>query len=180
MTRYVPRVSFNGYFVVARSPGHIVELPSIRRSVRHALDNGEIVSDILASWRDGSWQKLQCYADGLRVIDLLADTHAPALLIFTVENQWAGVSAASPLAAPWFAVLNPEGGREYDAPDAGPIEEVTARAVAWAAEAGLTPDPARITTAIGTRPGPFSEGVDDFLEALGLRLVNRQPIPDPS
>ena len=174
-------MSFNGYFLVAHSPRPIFELPSVRRSVRHAVDGGNIVSDVLASWRDGNWQKLQCFAEeGIRVADLVADTHAPALTIFTIENQWAYVSAASPSAPPWFAVLNPEGGREYDAPDAGPIEEVTAEAVAWAAEAGLTPDPARVATAIGIRPGPFSEGVSEFLEALGLRFAHRQPIPAPA
>jgi hypothetical protein len=156
------------------------ELPSIRRSVRHAVDGGQIVSDILEAWRDGNWQMLQCFAEDLQVADLVADTHAPAMTIFTIENEWAHVTAASPSGPSWFWILNPEGARHYDAPDAGPIEEVTAEAVGWAAEADLTPDPARIATAIGIRPGPFSEGVSEFLEALGLRFAHRQPIPDPA
>jgi hypothetical protein len=90
----------------------------------------------------------------------------------------ADVRAASPLASPWFAILNPEGGREYDAPDAGPIDEVTARAVAWAGEAGLSADPTRVARAIGMSPGPFSEGIDEFLEALGFRFGNYEPFSD--
>ncbi len=169
-------MSFNGYFLIAQSPTAIIELPSVQVALRRANIGRPLVDAVLGYRRDGNWQMLQCDADDLRVEDLVDDTHAPALVIFTFEDVVADVRAASPAAPSWFAILNPNGGREYHVPDAGPVEEVAARAVAWAAEAGLMADHARITTAIGMPPGPFSEGVDEFVAGLGLRFGEQQPI----
>ncbi len=155
------------------------ELPSVLRSLRQGSNGAPLLDNVLGYRCDGDWQVLQCYADHPRVADLVVDTQAPALAIFTLESAVADVRAASPLAAPWFAILNPVGGRNYDVPDAGPIEEVTARAVAWATEGGLVADPARVTTAISMRPGPFSEGITEFLKSLGLRFGDRQPVTVP-
>jgi hypothetical protein len=113
-------MSFNGYFLVAWSQAPIIDLPSVRRSLGEGTAGGPQIDQVLGYRRDGDWQMVQCDADRPQVSDLVADTHAPALVIFTFESWVADVRGASPTGEPWFAILNPDGAREYGAPDASP------------------------------------------------------------
>jgi hypothetical protein len=109
-------------------------------------------------------------SQNVRPFGSASDTGAPALVIYTFESSVAGVDGASPHGSPWYAILNPASAKEYGMPDFGPTAEIAARMATWAEEAGLVADLDRVAAAIEMAPGPFSEGVGEFLDALGFRF----------
>ena len=132
--------------------------------------------DALPLWRatDGKWQILQAGMSEDPDGSITAETGAPALVVHVVDSDFAVVLADSPGNLTWQCTLSPKTARAYDLPERwiGEPDDVTPRAVAWAEEAGLQPDPAAVRTALVAECDPFAEDlVFDLAMALGFRFA---------
>jgi hypothetical protein len=173
-------MSLFGYFVIARHPSPVPELPSLQRLCREGTDH--ISAGHLAGvYADGDWQFVQVLGgSALDAADLLAETGNPAMAIYVVESFFGIVDAAVPDGPGFSACLNPAGAIEaFDVPPhiAGSTEETTNDAMRWAAAAGQTADRDAVAAAIDQEVGPFGEGVTAFVKALGFRFGPRLPYP---
>jgi hypothetical protein len=122
---------------------------------------------------DGPWQQLQTFdGDGLDLVQLVIETEAPAISIYVVESEFGYIAARTPAGVAWWGYLNPETAvRDYEAPDPpAPVASIADRAVAWAAEADRNAIRADVAAALCERVGPFGEGVDTLMLALGFRF----------
>jgi hypothetical protein len=70
-------VSINGYRIVARSSRSLLELSSVRRSAGNRIM-------VIGYQRDGDWQTIEYNAREIEPADLVAETGAPALVLFVV------------------------------------------------------------------------------------------------
>jgi hypothetical protein len=166
-------MSLFGYFVVARPQCPLSELACVQRICRDSVD-GISPGTLGATRCDGNWQYIQILngAD-LDAVDLVAETGEPALVVYVIESAVGLVSAGTADGLTWRRCLNPDDAvRVFDiAPEkAGTVAETTAVAVAWASAAGRTADARALTAAVERYVGPFGEGVDAFVDALGFRF----------
>ncbi|GAA4947354.1 hypothetical protein GCM10025331_38950 [Actinoplanes utahensis] len=101
--------------------------------------------------------------------EVVAATGAPALRAYVLDSDLADVRAAGPHGARWHTYLHPDVAAEFNAPPLEQsAEEIVAQAVAWAAEAGHTVDPAAVAAAL-TATGAFAEDtLLDLLKVLGV------------
>jgi hypothetical protein len=105
---------------------------------------------------------------------MAAETAAPALACYVVDSDFAEVSCDSPAGVRHTFLLDPEAAlgsfMPWDPPPPEPpaVEDTVAELMRWSAESGLSAVPEAIAAAIPIRPGPFGEGVDGLLSALGV------------
>jgi hypothetical protein len=105
---------------------------------------------------------------------MVAETSAPALAGYVVDNDFAEVSCDSPMGVRHTFLLDPQAALDsfmpWDPPPPEPpaVAETVAELMRWSAESGLSAVPEAIAAAIPIRPGPFGEGVDGVLSALGM------------
>lgn len=169
---YYAVVSLFGYFIVARSSQPLERLPSIRRLCTESGHDGIGPALVVGRRADGPWQQLQTFdGDELDLVQLVAETDAPAMSIYVVESEFGCIDARTPAGTAWWGYLNPDSARAYESP--GPpasIDSVADQAVAWAAQAGKTATRAEVTAALCARVGPFGEGVGLLMHALGFRF----------
>jgi hypothetical protein len=166
-------MSLFGYFVVGRTQRPIGELACVQDVCRDIVD-GISPGTLGASRSDGDWQYLQIVdGAGLDAADIVAETGEPALVVYVIESAIGLVSAGTADGVTWRRCLNPaDAVRAFDiAPEeAGTPIETAALAVAWASAAGRTADADAVTAAVERYVGPFGEGVDAFVTALGFRF----------
>jgi hypothetical protein len=166
-----------GLSVIARHTGQLTELACIAdlnlEPSQHAYADAWISGFIFSS----TYIEPEPMARAL-----VAATNAPAIAMFIQDSDFADAFCASPGGVEYAFFLDEETFRkmltdEFDQEDvaeelaAGPRNPGAIPALMqWAAEAGLVPDKAQLELALAERPGPFSEGVDAFEEAIGLRM----------
>lgn len=166
-------MSLFGYFVVARSAQSIGGLACVERVCQQSV--GGISPGVLGGTRfDGDWQYLQILNGwGLYADDVAAETGEPALVVYVIESAVGIVHGATPDGESWWGCLNPvDAVRAFDMPSdvvPSPIEMVEL-ATEWAAAAGRTSDADLAVTAVERYVGPFGEGVDAFVAALGFQF----------
>lgn len=95
------------------------------------------------------------------------------MVVYVVESAVGIVDVATPDGVSWRRCLNPaDAVRVFDIPpeEAGATAETTELALAWAAAVGRTADADAVAAAVERYVGPFGEGVDAFVTALGFRF----------
>jgi hypothetical protein len=168
-------MGFWGYFIVARSEQPMADLDAI--STLCSRDGLDQAGEVWGHWSDGSWQFLQVHRGDPSAVEWLAgrlsaETGAPALAIYVLDSDCGEVVAAGPLSGGWRGYLAPDNAiTGYDMPPLdSSVEQIAEAAAGWAAEAGRVADAEAITAAMAERPGPFGEGVDEFMSALGFHF----------
>lgn len=169
-------MGFWGYFIVARSEQALADLDAI--SELCSSDQGsEWEAELVGHWADGSWQFLQVHRGNPSAVEWLADhlsaeTGAPALAIYVQDSDCGYIVAASPAGHGWRGYLAPDiAVTAYDMPPLNAsVEQIAEAASGWAVEGARVADAGAITAALAKRPGPFGEGVDDLMSALGFHF----------
>lgn len=159
--------------MVARSDQSLYQLPSIQRLCAESQHDGIRPGTLVGLRADGPWQQLQTFGGhGLDLVQLVMETEAPAMSIYVVESEFGYIDARTPAGVAWWGYLNPETAvRDYEAPDPpAPVASIADRAVAWAVEANRNAIRADVAAALCERVGPFGEGVDTLMLALGFRF----------
>ncbi|MEU6442159.1 hypothetical protein [Streptomyces sp. NPDC047046] len=103
----------------------------------------------------------------------MSETGAPVLVCHVVDSDFGGVQAASPEGVSWRCALSPGMARDYGLPEEwiGDAAEAGERAVAWAREAGLQPDPVALKAVLVAECDPLAEDlVFALVHALGFRF----------
>ncbi|MEU4244062.1 hypothetical protein [Actinoplanes sp. NPDC026619] len=166
-------MAFFGYYAVARTGQPIDELTAVRRVLDAGVD-GISAGTLEGRWSDGDWQLVVIYQGwGLDANDLVAETGAPALIVYVIESAVGVVEAATVDGGSWRACLNPDDAIrafDFETDDAGTVAGTTELATAWAAAAGRTPNPETIATAVKQYVGPSGDGVSAFLIGLGFQF----------
>ncbi|MDI1465202.1 hypothetical protein QEZ54_29960 [Catellatospora sp. KI3] len=174
-------MSLFGYFVIARHPRPLYELPAVQRLCRES-DEEFISPGTLANLRaEGDWQLLQVLGGWSAELadELAAQTAAPAMSIYVVESAFGIIEARTAEGGSWQGYLNPRAAvQAYGAPPPPELDAVVAAAVAWAADTGHPADAGALPTALQGRVGPFGEGVNVLVEALGFRFGAGEELPD--
>jgi hypothetical protein len=166
-------MSLFGHFVIARSEQPLDQLPSIQRLCTESRDEDVRPATVVGRWVDGPWQQLQTFdGDDVDIRQLVAKTQAPAMSIYVVESEFGYIDARAPSGVDWWGYLNPDVATQaYDSPDPpAPLESIADQAVAWAAEAGKNATRTDVISALSERVGPFGEGVDLLMRALGFQF----------
>jgi hypothetical protein len=167
-------VALFGYFVVARSDRPIGDLDCVQRICQRGAE--EISPGTLGGTRfDGRWQYLQIVnGQDLYADDVVAETDGPALVVRVIESAVGIVHGATPDGESWWGCLNPaDAVHMFGMPSdiVAPPAETVELATGWAAAAGRTPDAGLAAAAVQRYVGPFGEGVDAFIAALGFRFA---------
>jgi hypothetical protein len=166
-------MSLFGYFLVARCDRPAGELACVQRVCRESVE-GIRAGTLCGTRVDGDWQYVQVLDGwGLTAPDVVAETGAPALVVYVIESAVGVVEAATPDGRSWLGCLNPADAVrafEFSPEQAGSPAETTDLALAWAAAAGRAGDADAVTAAIERYVGPFGEGVDAFVTALGFQF----------
>jgi len=111
--------------------------------------------------------------------ELVAETGAPAMSIYVVESEFGIIEAGTADGERWRGYLNPDTAvNSYDAPPPPDLASVIATAVAWANQTGHSADPAALWTALQGRVGPFGDGVNELVDALGFRFDTHLDLPE--
>ncbi|MFF5076055.1 hypothetical protein ACFY36_03315 [Actinoplanes sp. NPDC000266] len=101
---------------------------------------------------------------------LVAETGLPALWAYVLDSDVADVEGLTPAGRRWRTYLHAEVAEQFGAP---PLEqspgEVLAAALEWAAQAGLTADPAAISEALGAHNVEAEETLGALVTALGVK-----------
>ncbi|WP_436777014.1 hypothetical protein [Yinghuangia sp. YIM S09857] len=151
-----------GYIVVAKGDHTLAEHPAVAAFGKGVLEN----------YARGAWREIWMYssydhdvADIAAVVDA---TGAPAMAFYVMDDDCAIGEAAAPSGMYWDGVFT-EKCVLSDYPEALPTgyrrENAVAGAISWAAEAGLTADPAKIEDA-------FAHGwLNHLCDAVGLPAV---------
>lgn len=166
----VTGMGFWGYFIVARSEHSLADLGAI--SALCSWDGSDQAGELVGHRSDGSWQFLQVHRGDPSAVEWLAarlsaETGAPALAMYVMDSDCGWIVAASPSGGAWRGCL----GSDADIPPLDTsMEQIAEAAAEWAAEAGRVADAGAITVAMPKRPGPFGEGVDDLMSALGFHF----------
>ncbi|MFI1993129.1 hypothetical protein [Actinoplanes sp. NPDC020271] len=151
-----------GYFgeiLVARSVQPLAESSAIGGTA--VLDERELGSGWRLAQLDGG-------VPGA-LAELTRLTGAPALSVFVIDSDTALVEAVSPAGSGWMAHLHPEHAAELGAPELElDTPEIVVRAVAWAAEAGLSVDAGAVEAALSAKNVFVEETFDELLAALGI------------
>jgi hypothetical protein len=166
-------MAFFGYYAVARTDRPIKELTAVRRVLGAGVD-GIPAGTLEGWWTDGDWQLAVIYQGwGLDANDLVAETGAPALIIYVIESAVGVIEAATVGGGSWRACLNPDDAIrafDFETDLAGTIAGTTQLATAWAAAAGQTADTDAVAAAVKQYVGPFGDGVSAFLTGLGFHF----------
>src|SRR4030095_11211868 len=102
-------VSLFGYFVIARSNGPLDRLAAILRLCTESRHDGIRPATVVGRRADGHWQQLQTLdGDQLDLVQLVAETGAPAMSIYVVESEFGYIDARTPAGSAWWGYLNPE------------------------------------------------------------------------
>jgi hypothetical protein len=169
-------MGFWGYFIVARSEHSLADLGAI--SALCSRDGSDRAGEVWGRWSDGSWQFLQVHRGDPSAVEWLAgrlsaETDAPALAIYVLDSDCGVIVAASPRSGGWRGYLAPDiaiAGYGMPPSDAS-VEQIAEAAAGWAAEAGRRAAAAdAIAAAMAESPGPFGEGVDELMSALGFHF----------
>lgn len=155
-------MGYTGRIVVARSARPLAELT--------ALTDAKVLHE--SAYRDG-WRSAQLDGDAPGALaGLLAETSAPVLWAYVLDSDLADVEATTAGGTAWHTYLHQDLARSYGAPPLDqPADEVLRLALAWAAEAGLVPDPQAVRTALAADHDFAEETLAELLEALGLSAV---------
>lgn len=168
-------MGFWGYFIVAQSERSLADLGAI--STLCSWDGSDQAGELVGHRSDGSWQFLQVHRGDPSAVEWLAgrlstETGAPALAMYVLDSDCGWIVAASPRGGGWRGCLGPDIAiADYNMPPSNAcIEQIAEAAAEWAAEAGRVADAGAIAAAMPERPGPFGEGVDDLMSALGFHF----------
>ncbi|MFF0295983.1 hypothetical protein ACFYST_20910 [Kitasatospora sp. NPDC004614] len=156
-------MGFSGSFVVARVDRPLNELASVRAAG----------APLYWLATDGAWQILQMHTDDKTPDAIVAETGGPVLEMHVHDSDLAWVEAKGLADLGWRGVLSPEMARDHQVPEwwIGEPDEVGRKAVAWAEEAGLRPDPAAVRAALVAESDPFAEDlIFALVKAMGLRF----------
>lgn len=163
-------MGFWGYFIVARSEHSLADLGAI--STLCSWGGSDQAGELVGHRNDGSWQFLQVHRGDPSAVEWLAarlsaETGAPALAMYVMDSDCGWIVAASPGGGGWRGYL----GSDADIPPLDTsMEQIAEAAAEWAAEAGRVADAGAITVAMPERPGPFGEGVEGLMNALGFHF----------
>lgn len=118
----------------------------------------------------GGWTAVTFDGDPrLPLARLVAATAAPALSAFVMDSDCADVTAATPAGLSWHAYLHEDMALSYGAPTlAGSADDVLDLAMAWAIEAGRTPDRNALAAALATNEVFVEDTLDSLFAALGF------------
>jgi hypothetical protein len=166
-------VSLFGLFIIGRSSEPLDRVPSIQRLCTESRHEGIGPAIVVGRRADGPWQQVQTLGgDELDLVQLVTETSAPAMSIYVVESEFGCIDARTPAGPAWSGYLNPDTAvRAFGMPDPPAyIDSIADQAVAWAAQAGRTAVQAEVAAALCERVGPFGEGVDSLMRALGFRF----------
>ncbi|MGW3666834.1 hypothetical protein [Streptomyces sp. NPDC005141] len=160
-----------GYYVVGRSEAPLAETIALAGA-----------PGLLArSTAPGGWQVWEYPSGdgGIGNMNALArETGAPALFGYVMDSACVAVEAAAPSGGAWTTCLardamagyleGAEGGLGVDDYFLEPADAAE-RAVAWAAEAGLSVAVGPLLDVLGAEPGPLAENLFfQFLDRLGV------------
>lgn len=170
-------MGFWGLFLLARSDAPLSELPAVAAvgvpCTDHRLGDG---------WRLGQMRMGDdAYDPADLAHDTVRDTAAPALAMYVVDSDYAEVSCDSPHEVRHTFLLNHEAALGYlmpwdePPPPPPPPSATVAELRRWASEAGTTASADALAAALPESPGPFGDGVDALLAALGI-----PPAGDPA
>ncbi|MFC7310027.1 hypothetical protein ACFQVC_38145 [Streptomyces monticola] len=153
-----------GWIVIAKGDEKLANFPSV------AVDGAEPLDEYVR----GQWREIwlgTTEADP-EPLEIATATDAPAMAVYVADEDCATLHAASPSGQEWTGVFEEETAEEYGAvPEGYRREDAVAAALAWAAEAGLTADPAKTAAA-------FADGwYEDLLTAFGL--PEGEPVENP-
>ncbi|BCY05428.1 hypothetical protein [Actinoplanes sp. L3-i22] len=152
-------MGYSGELLVARSAQPLAGSPAIGETA--VLFEKEL---------GGGWRYAQLDGGASDALaELVRLTGAPALSAFVIDSDAALVEAASPAGVSWAAHVHPERAAEMGAPalGLGPAE-IVERAVAWAAEAGLTADAGAVAAVLASANTFAEETFEELLDALGI------------
>lgn len=164
-------MGYTGYAVLARSEKRLDELPCIDDLLVTVSDN-----EFADGWRLGFLGPCDDVSSESLVAELVEQTNAPAIAIFVVDSDFGFGACASPVGAAAGFYLDEETclGEVGDMDEVEPLNgDALPVLMAWAAEAGFAPNADVLAAAMEVRPGPFGDGVVEFVEALGAR-----PLPE--
>lgn len=174
-------MGFFGYMLLARIDQPLSELPCV-------VAIGEPCAEVVqgGGWRLGQIHDADVSETGTLAHALVQETSAPALAMYVTDSDSAVASCDSPLGERHTFLLNPQAAlamyMPWDPPPPPvPTEQETVRALMrWASEATLPADPHRLAAALPLSPGPFAEGIDALVAALGVPSVDAPESPSSS
>ncbi|SDT55544.1 hypothetical protein [Actinoplanes derwentensis] len=119
---------------------------------------------------DNGWRCLWLDSDSPpKPQELVAATHAPALCAYVFDSDLADVEAGSPGGRSWHTYLHPQTAEELGAPALQqPLEEVVARIVDWAGEAGHVVDATVVAQALTAENVFVEETLLNLMKVLGI------------
>jgi pimeloyl-ACP methyl ester carboxylesterase len=168
-----------GYFglaFLARHPDLLADLACVA-----GIDS---FADVRETWFADDWRvgflDSPEYPDDLGELasQLVAETGAPAIVMYINDGDYADGVSSSPRGNTCRFYLDEQAFlahlADYDEEDLAGIQLQRNDAaidvlIRWAGEAGLAADREQLTTALATRPGPGGDGVNQLVQALGLR-----------
>lgn len=177
-------MGFWGHIVAVRSTRPAAELPVLRNNPAWA-SSGDGDYDI-RHVAEGGWQIIDVHSDEALPLDALADdSGAPVLAAYVLDSDGVNLTGFGPASGLWEGWIGPEGSSCYaiddpyaaddaafDAAEArirAELPERARQAVAWAEEAGLTPDPDAVLAAM--------QGHETFAEDLFVSVLAALGVP---
>jgi hypothetical protein len=153
-------MGYSGRIVVARSERPLAESDAFAG-----------VGTLFESTYAGGWRYAQLGGDPRGVLRaMVAATGGPVLTAYVLDSDMADVEALTPAQVSWHTYLHPDIAEEFNAPPLEqPLDEVTRQALAWSAEAGLTPDVDALAAALVAKNVMAEETLHELLAALGLQ-----------
>ncbi|GAA2568904.1 hypothetical protein GCM10010435_48460 [Winogradskya consettensis] len=146
-------MGYTGRILVARTGK-----PFEGANLLHEIDLGN-------GWR---WAQLDGDARGA-LAALVEESGRPALSAYVMDSDVADVEALSPSGSGWHTYLHPDTAAEFGAPELEEsADEVLMQALAWAAEAGLIPDPEAIRALLTAHNTFAEETLRELVAALGI------------
>ncbi|WP_406283623.1 hypothetical protein [Embleya sp. NBC_00896] len=149
-------MSYWGWNILVKGDHTLAEHPAIT----------EYAGIVEAEYVMGEWRELRM--DGLDsggsgdIAAIVRATGAPAMAFYVLGDDCAIGEAAAPSGPIWYAVFRYDDDYAKGLPPGYRREDTVANALAWATQAGLTADPAKVEHA-------FAEGwMDDLYAAFGL------------
>jgi hypothetical protein len=158
-----------------RYPGKVQDLPCIA-DLNQEVGEDRFQDGWVVAWLASS----EYYSPAEFATAVAGATGAPAIALYVMDSDYAECRCVSPGGVDYEFYLDEATFlsylEDYDPEDVADILAAAPRnpgAVAvlvdWATEARLHADVDKLHAALAERPGPFNDGVYQFLDAIGLR-----------